>query len=51
MASADIAPIDAIDNIGRDLRNAILKALPCAYEQYVTISIPGRVIDTKVGGE
>lgn len=43
--------IDALDKVGRDIRRAILSALPCASDQYLTISMPGRVVDTKRGGE
>lgn len=41
----------ALDKVGRDIRRAMLSALPCASEQYLTISMPGHVIDTKRGGE
>lgn len=39
-----------MDSISKKLREAVLRTLPCAFEQYVTISIPGQVIDTSVGG-
>ncbi|RSL69668.1 hypothetical protein CEP54_002196 [Fusarium duplospermum] len=42
--------IDMMENISTKLREAIIKSMPCAFEQYLTISIPGQVIDTSDGG-
>ncbi|RTE77465.1 hypothetical protein BHE90_008072 [Fusarium euwallaceae] len=42
--------IDMMENISTKLREAIIKSMPCAFEQYLTISIPGQVIDTTDGG-
>ncbi|RSM04006.1 hypothetical protein CDV31_010196 [Fusarium ambrosium] len=42
--------IDMMNNISTKLREAIIKSMPCAFEQYLTISIPGQVIDTTDGG-
>lgn len=40
------AAIQSIANVSRLLRQAIGAAIPVAPEQYLTISIPGTVIDT-----
>lgn len=53
MSDKDITPEQAINlmaNVSTKLRECILQSLPCALEQFVTISIPGQIIDTKVGG-
>ncbi|RMJ15731.1 hypothetical protein CDV36_004566 [Fusarium kuroshium] len=42
--------IDMMNNISTKLREVIIKSMPCAFEQYLTISIPGQVIDTTDGG-
>jgi hypothetical protein len=39
-----------LEDLNASLRSAILKHFPCAYEQYVCISIPGTVIDTRENG-
>ncbi len=40
------AAITSIANVSRLLRQAIGAAIPVAPDQYLTISIPGTVIDT-----
>ncbi|RSL93925.1 hypothetical protein CEP52_012953 [Fusarium oligoseptatum] len=42
--------IDMMNNISTKLREAIIKSMPCAFEQYLTVSVPGQVLDTTVGG-
>jgi hypothetical protein len=42
--------IDTLSRVNTQLREAVLACFPCAYEQYVTIQMPGTIIDTKLGG-
>ena len=49
MSDAD-QRLKLLAKINTQLREAVLACFPCAYEQYVTIQIPGTVIDTRLGG-
>jgi hypothetical protein len=42
--------VQTLARINKQLREAILASFPCAHEQYVTISMPGTIIDTRLGG-
>ena len=42
--------IKMLTKINTQLREAVLACFPCAYEQYVTIQMPGTIIDTTLGG-
>ena len=42
--------IKLLAKINKQLREAVLACFPCAFEQYVTIQIPGTIIDTRLGG-
>lgn len=42
---------ERLGDISLQLRKAISALLPTAADQFLTISIPGRVIDTTPGGE
>ena len=42
--------IKMLARINTQLREAVLACFPCAYEQYVTIQMPGTIIDTRLGG-
>jgi hypothetical protein len=42
--------VKTLARINKQLREAVLASFPCAYEQYVTISMPGTIIDTRLGG-
>lgn len=37
------------DKVSQIIRGAIIASLPCAFEQFITISIPGQIIDTTPG--
>jgi hypothetical protein len=37
------------DKVAQTIRGAIIASLPCAFEQFVTISMPGQIIDTRPG--
>lgn len=37
------------DKVAQIIRGAIIALLPCAFEQFVTISMPGQIIDTTPG--
>ena len=50
MADASDLSIDMLARINTQLRKAVLACFPCAYEQYVTIQMPGTIIDTRLGG-
>jgi hypothetical protein len=43
--------VETLGYISKKLREAISATLPCAQEQYLTISIPGLVIDTRDDGK
>ena len=42
--------LELLAKINTQLREAVLACFPCAYEQYITIQIPGTIIDTRLGG-
>lgn len=42
--------IEILARVNTQLRKAVLACFPCAYEQYVTIQMPGTIIDTRLGG-
>jgi hypothetical protein len=50
MSAEEGNALDLLQRFNLSLRKALLAKFPCAYEQYVCISIPGIVIDTKKGG-
>ncbi|KAJ3542808.1 hypothetical protein NM208_g3894 [Fusarium decemcellulare] len=50
MADQGDKNIETLGRINTQLRQAIQACFPCAYEQYVTIQIPGTIIDTRLGG-
>ena len=39
-----------LGRINTQLREAVLACFPSTYEQYVTIQMPGTIIDTRLGG-
>lgn len=43
--------INQLGNLALQIRKAIIAALPTARDQFLTVSIPGRIIDTTPGGE
>jgi hypothetical protein len=49
-AAAEDDSINTLKRLNSKLREAVLASFPCAYEQYVTIQIPGTIIDTRLGG-
>ncbi|KAJ6031762.1 hypothetical protein N7540_002494 [Penicillium herquei] len=42
--------LQMLERINVQLRGCLLASFPCAYEQYVCISMPGTIIDTRRGG-
>ncbi|KAJ2987717.1 hypothetical protein NUW58_g4349 [Xylaria curta] len=50
MASEEAKALEMLQRFNLNLRKAVLANFPCAYEQYVCLSIPGTVIDTRPGG-
>jgi hypothetical protein len=50
MSATEDDSLNTLKRINQKLREAVVASFPCAYEQYVTISIPGTIIDTRLGG-
>jgi hypothetical protein len=50
MSGDEDKALDMLKRVNVSLRKAILSNFPCAYEQYVCLSLPGTVIDTNQGG-
>jgi hypothetical protein len=50
MPSEEDKALDMLERFNLSLRKTILANFPCAYEQYVCLSLPGTVIDTREGG-
>ncbi|RGP77961.1 hypothetical protein FLONG3_3918 [Fusarium longipes] len=50
MSGDEDKALDMLRRVNLSLRKAILANFPCAYEQYVCLSLPGTVIDTNQGG-
>ncbi|KAH7166681.1 hypothetical protein DER46DRAFT_600727 [Fusarium sp. MPI-SDFR-AT-0072] len=50
MSGDEDKSLDMLKRVNVSLRKAILSNFPCAYEQYVCLSLPGTVIDTNQGG-
>lgn len=42
--------IDTLARINAQIRQAVLDCFPCANEEFVTIQMPGAIIDTRLGG-
>lgn len=43
--------LEMLERFNANIREAISKNFPCAFEQYVCISVPGTVVDTRQGGK
>jgi hypothetical protein len=50
MPAEEDKALDMLERFNLNLRKAILANFPCAYEQYVCLSLPGTMIDTREGG-
>lgn len=50
MSAEEDQALAMLKRVNLSLRKAILANFPCAYEQYVCLSLPGTVIDTTEGG-
>ena len=50
MPETDEQSIQMLARINKQLRGAVSACFPCAYEQYITIQMPGTIIDTRLGG-
>ncbi|KAI1340032.1 hypothetical protein F5Y15DRAFT_415460 [Xylariaceae sp. FL0016] len=50
MADQGDQAVEMLARINMQLRKAILASFPAAYEQYVTVQMPGTIIDTRQGG-
>ncbi|GIJ92596.1 hypothetical protein Asppvi_001874 [Aspergillus pseudoviridinutans] len=50
MSDSGDKSVKMLERINKQLRGAVLASFPCAFEQYVCISMPGTIIDTRLGG-
>ncbi|KAH7129531.1 hypothetical protein B0J13DRAFT_530307 [Dactylonectria estremocensis] len=50
MNDPGLESIKMLERISQQPRGAILATLPCAFQQYVCIFMPGTIIDTRLGG-
>jgi hypothetical protein len=50
MATSENKALKMLQTFNMNLREALLAKFPCADEQYLCLSLPGTVIDTRPGG-